>query len=178
MYCSMFNTLLEFAPGSVKCNVSCVTVWWGSFAILRTNALAPLLPSSLFLTLTRHILHFEVSKLPEMLDVRSTARSIEEIIGYVFTNKLLCAEAVQMASPQTAASYDAFHRLENNRRLSTLGHLTLKNFLCLAWYRAQNNRGKKSCWVIIQRVKKHNQAMHSLRLNGRRSTPSFSATTP
>jgi hypothetical protein len=36
-----------------------------------------------------------------MQDVKATAEKIEAIIGYTFTNKSLCAEAAQMASPQT-----------------------------------------------------------------------------
>jgi ribonuclease-3 len=77
-----------------------------------------------------------------MLDGDSTARSVEAIIGYVFTDKMLCAEAVQMASPKAGVIYDgSIREVYNNKRLSILGDAVLAKVLCATWYKAQDGRG-------------------------------------
>lgn len=56
-----------------------------------------------------------------MQSVEATAYRIEAITGYNFTHKLLCVEAVQMASPQVPILYNgSFRDLDNNKRLALL----------------------------------------------------------
>ena len=55
----------------------------------------------------------------------------EQILGYSFTNKLLCAEAVQMAGPRAfLAISGAFQTLDKNHRLAVLGDGVLAKVLC------------------------------------------------
>jgi ribonuclease-3 len=76
-----------------------------------------------------------------MLAVDATASSIEAITTYIFTNKMLCAESVQMASPKTAVIYDGIRELDSNKRLSILGDAVLTKVSCAAWYEARHSGG-------------------------------------
>lgn len=75
------------------------------------------------------------------LEVDATAAKIELLTGYSFTDKLLAAEAVQMAAPTVAVMYPTFRGLSNNKRLSILGDAILAKTLCGLWYSARNARG-------------------------------------
>ncbi|KAF2177816.1 ribonuclease III [Zopfia rhizophila CBS 207.26] len=78
----------------------------------------------------------------------------EQIFGHVFANKLLCAEAIQMAAPQALlAVAGAFHVIDNNKRLAVLGDIALAQALCKMWYQARNDEGKlqpPSAWTDIR----------------------------
>lgn len=77
-------------------------------------------------------------------------REIEAIItrgkhltGHVFKDKLLCAEATQMAAPKTAVIYDGrYLGLDNNKRLSILGDAVLAKVLCAAWFNGLDANGR------------------------------------
>jgi hypothetical protein len=72
-----------------------------------------------------------------------TAAQIELLTNHTFTDKLLAAEAVQMAAPNVAAiSQSLFRELPNNKRLSVLGDAVLTKVLCGLWF---NARGKNAC---------------------------------
>jgi hypothetical protein len=72
-----------------------------------------------------------------------TAAQIELLINHTFTDKLLAAEAVQMAAPNVAAiSQSLFRELPNNKRLSVLGDAVQTKVLCGLWF---NARGKNAC---------------------------------
>jgi ribonuclease-3 len=77
-----------------------------------------------------------------MLNVESAAALVEEMTRHVFANKLLCAEAVQMASPQTVVIYNSILGVNNNKRLSILGDAVLAKVLCAAWFKARDSSGK------------------------------------
>lgn len=78
-----------------------------------------------------------------MLDVNTKAAKVEQLTGYSFINKLLAAEAVQMAAPKVAIVYENPNRgVPNNKRLSILGNAILTKVLCGIWYEASGSRGK------------------------------------
>tara|TARA_R110002003_G_scaffold1868_10_gene23648 strand:+ start:4761 stop:5018 length:258 start_codon:yes stop_codon:yes gene_type:complete len=77
-----------------------------------------------------------------MLNVESAAALVEEMTRDVFANKLLCAEAVQMASPQTVVIYNSILGLNNNKRLSILGDAVLAKVLCASWFKVRDSSGK------------------------------------
>ncbi|KAH7092422.1 hypothetical protein FB567DRAFT_517170 [Paraphoma chrysanthemicola] len=80
-----------------------------------------------------------------MLEVEITVASVEEITSHTFSKPLLCAEAVQMASPRTAIIYNnAIRGLDNNKRLSILGDAVLAKVLCDAWFKARDDKGEFS----------------------------------
>ncbi|KAH8716798.1 ribonuclease III domain-containing protein [Phaeosphaeriaceae sp. PMI808] len=70
-----------------------------------------------------------------MIEVESLATSIEYLTGYVFIEKILDTEAVQMASPQIADLHNSsFRGLGNNKRLAILGDAVLTKIFCAAWF--------------------------------------------
>jgi ribonuclease-3 len=77
-----------------------------------------------------------------LLEVGAKAAQVEQLTGYVFTNKLLAAEAVQMAAPQIAVIYGSFRGLPNNKRLSVLGDAVLAKTLCDLWFTARDRWGR------------------------------------
>lgn len=74
-----------------------------------------------------------------LLKVNEKAAQVEQLTGYSFVNKMIAAEAVQMAAPHVAALYDSFHLLPNNKRLSVLGDAVLAKVLCDIWYKARES---------------------------------------
>jgi ribonuclease-3 len=84
-----------------------------------------------------------------MQDVEATAKQIEAITGYTFNNKLLCAEAVQMAAPQVAVIFQGeFRALANNKDLAILGDAILAKVVCAAWYAARDTNGKRTLFGV------------------------------
>jgi len=78
-----------------------------------------------------------------LVNIEEKAARIEAPFGYVFTNKRLCAEAVQMAAPQITTTYGGTRIfLDNNKRLAVLGDAVLIQALCTAWYAARDQRGE------------------------------------
>ncbi|KAF1916448.1 ribonuclease III domain-containing protein [Ampelomyces quisqualis] len=68
-------------------------------------------------------------------DVDAAAAHLEAMTGHKFTNKLICAEATQMAGPQVQIVYEGkFHSVPNNKRLAILGNAVLAKVLCTAWF--------------------------------------------
>jgi hypothetical protein len=85
-----------------------------------------------------------------LLDIEARARQIEAAIGYTFTSRRLCMEAVQMAAPQIAVIYNGTLKcLENNKRLSVLGDIVLEKLLCNAWFDARDQRGRNDSHVSL-----------------------------
>jgi len=81
---------------------------------------------------------------PTMIHIEMKAREVEESIGYIFSDRRIAVEAVQMAAPQVALIHNgAFLGLNNNKRLSVLGDAVLAKVLCGAWFDARNPSGKK-----------------------------------
>lgn len=76
------------------------------------------------------------------LNVNNKAAQIERLTDYTFADKLLAAEAAQMAAPQVAVIYGSFRGLPNNKRLSVLGDAVLTKALCGLWFNVRGRRGK------------------------------------
>lgn len=83
-----------------------------------------------------------------MLRVKATASKVEAILGYTFINKLLCAEAVQMAGPRATVNVEdgdsfasKFRQVDNNKRLAVLGDAVLAKLLCEEWYQTTDANG-------------------------------------
>jgi ribonuclease-3 len=84
-----------------------------------------------------------------MQNIETTASKVEAITGYTFTNKLLCAEAVQMASPQIRIVYNGSKQLlNNNKRLSILGNAVLAKVLCATWFGIRDDHGTPRPLVV------------------------------
>jgi ribonuclease-3 len=67
---------------------------------------------------------------------------LEEIIRYIFTNKLLSAEALQMRERMTYLYVDGDgHRVPHNERLEQIGDRVLDTVLAKAWYEARDEHG-------------------------------------
>jgi ribonuclease-3 len=63
---------------------------------------------------------------------------------YTFANKLLCAEAAQMASPMVDVIFNGgFRGVDNNKRLAILGDAVLQKVLCAAWFKTHDTHGRK-----------------------------------
>jgi len=61
----------------------------------------------------------------------------ERILNYVFINKALCVEAIQMAAPQVKVLFNGGRSIiQNNKRLAVLGDSALSFALCKKWYEA------------------------------------------
>jgi ribonuclease-3 len=67
---------------------------------------------------------------------------LEEIIRYIFTNKLLSAEALQMRERMTYLYVDGDgHLVPHNERLEQIGDRVLDTVLAKAWYEARDEHG-------------------------------------
>jgi ribonuclease-3 len=111
-----------------------------------------------------------------MQNIETVANKIEAIIGYAFKNKLLCAEAVQMASPQIRIAYNGSRQLlDNNKRLSILGNAVLAKVLCATWFGIRNDHGTPRPLVIAFDKCNPCQAKHTLLLPGPLSAMRFLA---
>ena len=103
------------------------------------HLLPSFLPSS---NKPRHRYHL-INVTFKMQSVAAATEKVEGITSHDFTDKLLCAEAVQMAAPRVMAiSPKAVLMVENNKRLSVLGDAVLAQVLSGAWFKARDDRGK------------------------------------
>lgn len=71
-------------------------------------------------------------------------RGCENAIRYIFTDKRLCAEALNAAGPSVSWYYDdnGSHRtLPKNDRLAVLGDNVAESVLCRRWYRGGQSKG-------------------------------------
>ena len=66
----------------------------------------------------------------------------EQIMGHVFADKLICAEAIQMAAPRAmVAVSNTFQTVDKNNRMAVLGDSVLSKVLCAMWFRARDSAG-------------------------------------
>jgi dsRNA-specific ribonuclease len=102
-----------------------------------------------------------------MQDVKATAEKIEAIIGYTFTNKSLCAEAAQMASPQTPVVLrGVITGLDNNKRLSILGNAVLAKAMCACWFDARDKQGENTTQFVPTNFIDTSKAKRDFQLTG------------
>lgn len=102
------------------------------------------------------------------LDVNAKATQLERLTGYSFTNKLLAAEAVQMAAPRIDVIHGSLRGLPNNKRLSILGDAVLTKVLCGLWFRAFDNRGEHRPAPTLLAILLTSQATSSIQATGLR----------
>lgn len=76
-----------------------------------------------------------------LLKADVTVPQVELLTNYTFTDKLLAAEAVQMAAPKVALIFQSFQGLSNNKRLSVLGDAVLTKVPCGLWFNARDRHG-------------------------------------
>ncbi|KAH7066392.1 ribonuclease III domain-containing protein, partial [Paraphoma chrysanthemicola] len=92
-----------------------------------------------------------------------TVASVEGITSHTFSNRLLCAEAVQMASPRTLViCSDGFRGVDNNKRLSILEDAVLAKVLCDAWFKARDANGEANSperWTTLRNEMISNDAL-------------------
>ncbi|KAF2021353.1 hypothetical protein BU24DRAFT_417016 [Aaosphaeria arxii CBS 175.79] len=84
--------------------------------------------------LIRRLTRLLVISFTMVFDLELITRA-ERAIGYVFTNKLLCAEALQMEAPIVDFFIDnRVQRVENNERLALYGPIATAHLMCDSWY--------------------------------------------
>jgi ribonuclease-3 len=67
---------------------------------------------------------------------------VEQIINYIFTNKVLCAESLQMAAPEKEMQVNGkVHLVQKNLNLAVLGDTLLSTLLSEMWYESRKAQG-------------------------------------
>ncbi|KAH7092615.1 ribonuclease III domain-containing protein [Paraphoma chrysanthemicola] len=99
--------------------------------------------------------------------VEEKIAKVEEIIGYSFTDKLLCAEALQTAgAPNNRLTVNGtLHAVNKNDRLAILGDSVMTVVLCEFWYGYQNGQGSapiKGQWDSLRLGKLSNAYLGQL----------------
>ncbi|KAH7066186.1 ribonuclease III domain-containing protein [Paraphoma chrysanthemicola] len=99
--------------------------------------------------------------------VEQKIAQVEEIVGYSFTDKLLCAEALQTAGlPNNRLTVNGTsHVVNKNDRLAILGNSIMAAILCELWYGYQNDQGSaptKAQWDTLRLRKLSNAYLGQL----------------
>jgi hypothetical protein len=82
------------------------------------------------------------SKVENMDNVDQNIARIEQIFGRTFSNKLLCAEALQMAGENVliyVGEKECF--VKKNKALESVGDTIIDAVLCKTWYGSLDNQG-------------------------------------
>jgi dsRNA-specific ribonuclease len=88
---------------------------------------------------------------------------LEEIIGYVFMNKLWSAEALQMREPITFVYIGGdSHRVAHNKRLEQIGDRILDTILAKAWYETRDGHGTETVTLLLEHALTHTGNLCSL----------------
>lgn len=86
-----------------------------------------------------------------VMNVNTKIAQAEQILSHVFTNKMLCAEAIQMAGPTAVFIVNRmFQQFDNNKRLAVLGDAVLSKVLCDLWYQARNSLGMANISFMLK----------------------------
>jgi hypothetical protein len=123
-----------------------------SSSLLPHSSFLPSFSPSLLPSTTEYTQALQIRDIT-MQNVNKTAEQMESITGYKFVNKILCAEAAQMASPEVAVIFnDSFLGVENNKRLAILGDAILQKTLCAAWFTTCDHNGNTllPLWSLLQ----------------------------
>jgi hypothetical protein len=84
------------------------------------------------------ITHLSVISKPTM-NVDTTIGDVEHIIAYAYTNKVWCAEALQMMARETKHVVgETIHIVSKNQNLVVLGDKVLDVVLCKLWFQFRN----------------------------------------
>ncbi|KAH7130271.1 ribonuclease III domain-containing protein [Dendryphion nanum] len=96
----------------------------------------------------------------------SKIAELEQIIGYSFANKLLAAEALQMAGKVRLFTVDGASRgVKKNIDLALVGNSILATILCKMWYQARDSQGNRLTpghWNDIRQQKLSNDSLGGL----------------
>jgi ribonuclease-3 len=88
---------------------------------------------------------------------------LEEIIGYVFADKLLSAEALQMREPITHLYVGGTgYYINHNERLEQIGDRVLDVVLAKAWYEARDEHGMTNYDILLEPMLTHTGNPRSL----------------
>jgi ribonuclease-3 len=88
---------------------------------------------------------------------------LEEIIGHVFADKLLGAEALQMRAPKTLLYIGGTgYYVNHNERLEQIGDRVLDTVLAKAWYKACDEHGMTSHDIQLEPMLTHTGNSRSL----------------
>ncbi|KAL5399037.1 hypothetical protein PMIN06_003360 [Paraphaeosphaeria minitans] len=100
------------------------------------------------------------------MKVDTNIAEVERIFAHVFANKLLCAEAIQAASPfATLWIGGKIHTLEMNKRLAVLGDVVANLVLCRSWFRERGQTGHlqpRAAWNNIRQTRLSNESLAQL----------------
>ncbi|KAF1846253.1 uncharacterized protein K460DRAFT_283505 [Cucurbitaria berberidis CBS 394.84] len=101
-----------------------------------------------------------------MLNVDSEIAAIEQIFGYTFTNKFICAEALQMVAPLFSVCVDGTTSVvPKNVNLAILGDSILMTVLCQMWDEHRDDQGRSLTpedWTTIRNEMLGNHHLASL----------------
>ncbi|KAF2822555.1 hypothetical protein CC86DRAFT_80144 [Ophiobolus disseminans] len=79
-----------------------------------------------------------------MVDIDARISQIELITGYTFTEKPLCAEALQMEAPEVSYFISgSWHLVKKNKDLESVGDTIIAVVLCTKWYNFRDDQGKR-----------------------------------
>ena len=77
-----------------------------------------------------------------MANLDSNITQLESGIDYIFRDKLLAAEAIQMAAKVAVLYVNGnYHEIRKNDRLAIVGDSILDSMLSIEWYKAKGGRG-------------------------------------
>lgn len=78
-----------------------------------------------------------------MANMEQKIAIIEQIIGYVFTDKLICLEALNMDGDLLSVLLGGiYHLVRKNKNLEAMGDAIIDAVLCKKWYKYRDSRGK------------------------------------
>ena len=144
---STFATWAQSKGSCVQIVTEALSLPHGSYlSSLVPNAKSPDTEAGYTITSPFHLTHnsyLSTSRFTmRLLNVDTKVAQVELLTDYTFTNKVLVAEAVQMAAPKVAVVYQSsFRGLPNNKRLSVLGDAVLTKVLCGHWFSARDWHG-------------------------------------
>ncbi|EAT91978.1 hypothetical protein HBH56_121330 [Parastagonospora nodorum] len=79
-----------------------------------------------------------------MANIEQKIAIIEQIIGYIYTDKLICLEALQMnMDPMYVSLGGIRHLVRKNKNLETVGDAIIDAVLCKKWYEFRDSHGHR-----------------------------------
>ncbi|KAH3987809.1 hypothetical protein HBH52_037240 [Parastagonospora nodorum] len=79
-----------------------------------------------------------------MANIEQKIAIIEQIIGYTYTDKLICLEALQMdMDPMYVSLGGIRHLVRKNKNLEAVGDAIIDAVLCKKWYEFRDSHGHR-----------------------------------
>jgi ribonuclease-3 len=80
-----------------------------------------------------------------MANIEQKIAIIEQIIGYIYVDKVICLEALQMDMDAMYVSLGGIrHLVMKNKNLEAVGDAIIDAVLCKKWYEFRDSHGKSS----------------------------------